>query len=238
MLNKDKLTVTEKLLLAAFELDKTQGMQFTAEDLVVSAWQMFPRTFGLKGHQDTKGLPKYPDSNRVFAEIMGSKPIRKRGYLVKKGEKIYELTTSGKETASRLLRFQKSGQYEIDNIDQSKTTMSREIISRLERILSSRVVIKVTNGEVEHITFHDACLFWGITPRSSFIELEGCFRDFETLLQHLESEIQAGARGFKAGDSEVSESTPKLLKSIHEDLQKKFEQDLKTIKLRKDERKV
>ncbi|MBC8217893.1 MAG: hypothetical protein H8E73_05455, partial [Planctomycetes bacterium] len=68
MLQKERLTVSDKLLLAALALDGDQEKSFTAEDLVVSAWQNFPMAFGLRGHNDEDGAPKYPDSNRVFAE--------------------------------------------------------------------------------------------------------------------------------------------------------------------------
>lgn len=66
-------SILEKLLIAAFELEEKGHKPFSAEDIVVASWQKFPDAFGLAGYQD-----RYPDSNRVFAEIMGSKPIRKK----------------------------------------------------------------------------------------------------------------------------------------------------------------
>ena len=89
------LSITEKLLLSALDLEENGRCPFSAEDLVVSAWKKFPDAFGLAGYRDTNSQLCYPDSYRVFAEIMGSKPIRKRGLLRKVGTKMYQLTEAG-----------------------------------------------------------------------------------------------------------------------------------------------
>src|SRR3989337_1721776 len=101
--HKDLLSISEKLLLAAYSLEEDGRRPFSAEELVVSAWRKFPDAFGLAGHRDDDGRLSYPDSNRVFAEIMGSKPIRKRGLLTKVGSKMYQLTEVGREHARLLL---------------------------------------------------------------------------------------------------------------------------------------
>src|SRR3974390_754266 len=49
-------TVPEKILLAAHQLEQQGQSPFSAEALIVAAWQKFPRTFGLKGYSD-----QYPD---------------------------------------------------------------------------------------------------------------------------------------------------------------------------------
>src|SRR5687768_4031917 len=97
-----KVTVHEKLLLAAAGLEDEGKSTFTAEDLVVAAWKLDPETFGLSGHTDESGRPAYPNSNRVFVEIMGSKPIRKQGLLAKSGTKTFRLTETGRQRAARL----------------------------------------------------------------------------------------------------------------------------------------
>ena len=103
MKSGDTFNIIEKLLLSAYELELDGKKPFTAEDLVVSSWQNFPDAFGLQGYRDSEGNLLHPDSNRVFAEIMGSKPIRKRGLLIKVGVKQYQLTEAGEELA-RLLK--------------------------------------------------------------------------------------------------------------------------------------
>lgn len=232
-----QITISDKLLLAAFELDGNTGKSFTAEDLVVSAWRQFPRSFGLRGYHDDKGISLYPDSNRVFAEIMGSKPIRKRGYLIKIGKKTYGLTISGRSRADQLLQ----GQSCLQNIDceriRGKATISRKVLSRIQRLLGSRVVQYTQNNEFSRSTFHDACLFWGITPSSSYIELEGIFRDLEAVITQFEDAIKSGTSSLQSGSEELHESTPSLLRSVHQLLQERFAEDLNTIRQRTDERK-
>ena len=44
-----KLTLPEKLLLASLEVRK-KSATFTAEDLIVQAWKLYPDTFGLSGY--------------------------------------------------------------------------------------------------------------------------------------------------------------------------------------------
>lgn len=237
MTHISKLTVSDKLLIAAYELDGNISKNFTAEDLVVSAWKHFPRTFGLRGHHDEKGDPLYPDSNRVFAEIMGSKPIRKRGYLVKVGEKTYSLTISGRSRASQLLPSKSYTKNTNQEKIQGKATISRDVLLRLQRLLSSRVVQYVQNNELQRATFHDACLFWGITPSSSYIELEGSFRDLESVVTQIDDAIKGGASSLHTGSNELYGSTPVLLRSVHQELQDMFAKELDTIRQRKDERK-
>ena len=85
-------TVPEKILLAVYQLEEQGQSPFSAESLVVAAWQKFPRTFGLKGYADL-----YPDSNKVLTSIMGEKGLTRRGWLAKMGQKLYTLTREGKQ---------------------------------------------------------------------------------------------------------------------------------------------
>ena len=65
-------TVSEKILLAAFQLEQEGQSPFSAESLIVGSWQKFPRTFGLKGYAEL-----YPDSNKVLSSIMGDRGLAK-----------------------------------------------------------------------------------------------------------------------------------------------------------------
>ena len=82
--NVDEFTVPEKILLAADSLDKMGQSPFSAEALIVTSWQKFPKTFGLKGFAE-----QYPDSNKILSSIMGEKGLARRGWLVKMGQKLY-----------------------------------------------------------------------------------------------------------------------------------------------------
>ena len=59
--NVDDFTVPEKILLAADTLDKEGQSPFSAEALIVTSWQKFPKTFGLKGY-----VEQYPGRYLTF----------------------------------------------------------------------------------------------------------------------------------------------------------------------------
>src|SRR5437867_7351265 len=126
----NQFTVPDKLLLAAYDLERSGSRPFSAEDLVVTAWQKFPDTFGLAGYRGRSGL-SYPDSNRVFAEIMGSKPIRKRGMLTKVGSKMYQLTEVGRDHARLLLNRANGTKVE-------KAALARGTEQELKRLFASK----------------------------------------------------------------------------------------------------
>src|SRR5437667_1056181 len=92
-----ELTVPEKILLAAQQLDDRGQSPFSAEALIVASWQKFPKTLGLKGYAD-----QYPDSNKVLSCIMGERGLTRRGWLAKMGQKLYSLTREGKQVVIRL----------------------------------------------------------------------------------------------------------------------------------------
>src|SRR5437879_1547981 len=92
-----EFTASEKILLAAHHLEERGMSPFSAENLIVAAWQEYPRTFGLKGYDE-----QFPDSNRVLSCIMGEKGLTKRGWLAKMGHKMYSLTRDGRQVVRRL----------------------------------------------------------------------------------------------------------------------------------------
>jgi len=231
-MTRDRFSVSDKLLLAAYTCEQAGKSPFTAEDLVVSAWRAFPDTFGLKGYASADGRLCYPDSNRVFAEIMGSKPIRKRGLLVKVGEKLYELTETGRALASRLGL--------ADGLDATtapvgKAGLDRRLEGELRRLLSTRAVQKVDNAQVDALTFHDACIFWGITPQSSAIELQGRQSSFSDVVGRLRKGLGEGGRLEHRGPV-ISPTSVDLLERTHRALNERFAYELRTILERTDER--
>ncbi len=221
--------VWEKLLIVAYGLSEGEDRPLTGEDLVVAAWRRYPRAFGLRGHDDDRGLPRYPDSNRVYAELMGSKPIRKRGFLKKVGTKLYKLTPSG-QTLGRQLNEEEPGQPSSSGFSGGKATMSREIRGKLERLLRSRAVLREQSGEIDRATFHDACVFWGITAHSKRIELEGALAEVENAIMAAEESVKSGASELRTGAGNLSLSTADLLRKVHEHLKERFSTELATIR--------
>ncbi len=85
--NVDEFTVPEKILVAADQLDKQGQSPFSAEALIVAAWQKFPKTFGLKGFAE-----HYPDS--VKAIVAGGHEIGCHG---DEHERVSELDAAQEE---------------------------------------------------------------------------------------------------------------------------------------------
>jgi len=226
-----RLSVAEKLLVAALELRREGNTSFSAEDLVVAAWQRFPTAFGLRGHVDDEGKPVYPDSNRVYAEIMGSKPLRKLGLIKRIGNKMYALTEAGRSRALSL-----EGKPPEESSD--RLTLARETTDQIRRLFDSKAAQKYRDGSMDDISFFDACGFWGISPRSSAKDLWNKFADIEAVLSEAHNAVRArnGGRSHHGGAMLTVEDIAKL-QSLHRDLRTKFVNDVECIEKRTDERK-
>lgn len=223
------LSVVDKLLLAAYDLSLKGKAPFSAEDLVVSAWMLYPRTFGLAGYNGDSGNPRYPDSNRVYAEVMGSKPIRKRGLVRKVGTKKYEITEAGLESA-RLLSARKS------EPQTEKATLARETGDALKHLLSSRARAKFLAGRQGDVTFSDACAFWGISPRSTAIQLQGRLANLRHLLESAQQATGREGASFTHGGDSFSAQDLSQLAEIDLFMRDRFRVELQHIAARVHER--
>lgn len=229
MENQDQLNISGKLLLSAYDLEEAGRCPFSAEDLVVAAWRKFPDAFGLAGYRNNEGRLSYPDSNRVFAEIMGSKSIRKRGLLKKVGTKMYQLTEAGREQARLLLRHFSEAPIE-------KAALAREVEYELKRLFGSKAVEKFRNKRLADLTFHDACAFWSISPRSSAIELEGRIASLKKVIESARTVVQDKAATFEHGSHAFGAHDLDNLLEVHQELFQRFQTEIKVIQKRTDER--
>jgi hypothetical protein len=146
-------TVPEKILLAALQLEERGESPFSAEALIVNAWQKYPRTFGLKGFAD-----QYPDSNKVLSSIMGVRGLAGRGWLAKVGQKLYTLTREGRQVIRRL---QQGG--EVPPAAQRGVQISPEQEKFLTNLWSTPAVEKYQEGRRPELNFNDALGFWGVS---------------------------------------------------------------------------
>ena len=229
-MKSDSLTVAEKLIVAAYELFTEGQASFSAEHLVVTAWKLFPDTFGLIGFTDEHGSPLYPDSNRIYAEIMGSKPVRRKGYIIKVGKKTYQLTESG-------IAYAQSINERNHYLASKKASLSREERGELKRLLAAKATEHFKIGDHQSITFYEACQFWNISPRSSAIELQGRIANLQNIL----SSAKAVLRGnppvvLNHSGPMVSMGDIALLDDLNVMLQSRFEKELQTILRRTDQR--
>jgi hypothetical protein len=182
-------TLPEKILLAAAQLEDAGQSPFSAEALIVAAWQANPRTFGLKGYAD-----QYPDSNKVLSGLMGERGLTKRGLLAKMGQKLYALTREGK-TAVRRLHEEAT---QTEPITGSRP-LSPEQETFLLTALGTIAVQKFRAGTRADITFPDACRYWNLTDGVSGDLLDRTLDQFRLLLREIESRVGFGQADLSSG---------------------------------------
>lgn len=218
------LTVNEKVLLSASEIDAEHGT-FTAEDLIVRCWERFPDTFGLQGYAE-----RFPDANRVLTTIMGGKGLRGKGWIRKVGEKRYHLTESGRQAASQLAN-------PAANDTIRGAGLSREVVEILLRVIQSKALQKFRLKQ--ELTFSDLSAFWNVSPRSNSHQLNVAIKDTSVALQVAETLLnQQAAQTLVLPGSPIPVTRADIgaAKSLQDHLKEKFWQDLEVIRDRSDER--
>ncbi len=213
-------TLPEKILLAAFGLEEQGQSPFTAEALIVAAWQKYPRTFGLKGFEDL-----YPDSNKVLASIMGEKGLARKGWLLKAGMKIYTLTRDGRQVVRRL-----HGEATPPK-PAAPVRLDREHDKLLQGLFASSAYDKFREGRQQELKFADACRFWGITESLSGDALDERLDQVEMTLAESERQIGAG-RAILASGQSISADDTGILCDLHGYLRQRFAPHLTLLRKR------
>lgn len=140
MTNPQSLTVQQKILIAAAELERAGKVTFTAQDITVAAWTRFPDTFSLKGYSG------HLDHHAVYWVLCGAKGLAgKRKWLTKNGV-TYSLTDTGRKTAENALRPKSADECAMERF--------------LRRIMSCKAVEYFLAERKSEITFAQAALFW------------------------------------------------------------------------------
>lgn len=225
-MSQRRLTIAERILLAAFELGE-RGESFTAEDLVVRSWELFPTHFGLQGYSE-----KHPDSNRVLTKIMGaSSGLRGKGWISKTGAKRYKLTEVGLRAAATL-------RSDSDSPHGARLgSLNRGLVGALKRMLDSPAREKFERGE--GLVFSDACGFWNISPRSTATQFHTRTEDADLAISlALEEGKQRGALSLPGEVETVSVEDLEALKALSEHLRLAFSREIEVIGSRRDERKL
>lgn len=75
-----------KIVDALERASTKEKREFTAAELAVLAWRLYPGEFGLEGFDD-----KYPDCNKVWAALMGDAGLVQQRHVDKCGNKRYRL---------------------------------------------------------------------------------------------------------------------------------------------------
>jgi len=216
-------TVPEKILLAAHQLEDQGQSPFSAEALIVSSWQKFPRTFGLKGYAD-----QYPDSNKVLSCIMGERGLARRGWLSKMGQKLYALTKEGRQVVQRL---QAGGEPAPVSAGAASVKVARDQEKYLLSLFACSAVQKFEEGLKDELTFADACRFWGITENLHGEALTARLDRLRAVLVEVERFIGNNTAELSNSRS-ISKDDLNLLTAVHEYLEDRFSRHLSLLRNR------
>ena len=238
MVQLNQLTLTEKVLLAAFALQKSDiKKRFTAEDLLVEVWKQDQGAFGLRNYEQ-----KYPDSNKLFTKLDGKDGLVRKGLLKKVADRTYSLTPAGMSLATSI--------QPVD--EQTELKVNRELYEVIKKILNHQVFAEWLTDPKKPDKFKDAGWFWGIAPGNPPTVVEERLANLEQSLQ--EAKKKASTSGGRVvidikgidknvkdiliakGNSQLDGYKSKIfldLKDInrclefHETLKKRFEKELK-----------
>jgi hypothetical protein len=204
-------TVPEKILLAAHQLEENGQSPFTAEALIVVAWQKYPKTFGLKGF-DTQ----YPDSNKVLASIMGEKGLARRGWLSKAGQKLYTLTKDGHVVVKRILKGE-----DRPASKQSTVRVNMDCVA----------MEKITGGLKQEVTFTEACKFWGVVDGMNSAQIDHRLASVRKTIDHLDRQIGLGTAVLSSGQSISQNDVSKAVEAFKY-LEERFARHLNLLRAR------
>jgi hypothetical protein len=218
-------TLPEKILLAAASLEDQGQTPFTAEALIVSAWQKYPKTFGLKGFEE-----QYPDSNKVLSGIMGEKGLPRRGWMAKVGQKLYSLTRDGRQVVRKLQQGEATPPLTARRMAQS---LNREQDLLLQGMLASSVYQKLRQDRQSDWSFSEACRFWSIGDRTG-AAVDSRLDELQTQLNAIERIVLAGPQTLGNGRS-VSAIEVGQLCDLHSQLEQRFARHLNLLRSRSEQ---
>ena len=213
-----ELTVSQKILLAAYRLEEQGQTPFSAEALIVASWRESPQTFGLKGFAD-----QYPDANKVLACIMGERGLARRGWLIKMGQKLYTLSRQGKDEARRVLDGDDSPMPKRRALAQIK--VSKEIDTHLKSLFDTNAYRRYKDGMRREITYKDACQFWGLAESAHGAAVDETLAKVPSTLEEVEKLLIGDAVELSNGRT-VSQDELKALKGAHQFLVEQFARHL------------
>lgn len=141
-----------KILIAMHTLSKGTTEPIKYEDIVVTAFRLFPADFALRGY------PQFPDSSDVHKPLYAR---LKSGGFVRGAEKSFALTPRGVQEARTLME---GGAKAEDARDGRRLTRDKE--DEVERMLVSDAVRLFDEGKRDRILDTDFYAFIGCTVRS------------------------------------------------------------------------
>jgi len=149
----------EKILVAMSTLSNGTTKWLKYEDIVVTAFELFPSEFALRGY------PQFPDSSDVHKPLYG---ILKRNGMVRAVNKTFSLTERGVEAAGRIAEAAGLTVGRLKSADR----MTRDVRVELDRMLASAAYRLHADGHSDKILDTDFFAFVGCTvrtPRNDFL---------------------------------------------------------------------
>jgi hypothetical protein len=217
-------TVAEQVLLAARHLEDDGQTPFTAESLIVAAWQINPTAFGLKGYAE-----RFPDSNKVLSVIMGERGLARQGLLDKVGVKQYSLTERGRKMITKGKRGLRAEEGPARGMGTAVRGargqgLSREADLLLIRLSASVAASRFRFNAKDLITFPLACQFWGVTGTNTS-SIRAAAERTRNLLNRIEDQFPNQtvelSNGHRFNRHEVS-----MLRSVQLYLEQQFDRQL------------
>lgn len=150
-----------------FQLAGGTAKAMDYEDIVVTAWKIFPEDFGLR-----KYAREYPDASDIHKPLYG--PLKDRG-LVLSGNKKFKLTEKGLAYAAELERARR-GLITLEEAMGQKAPpdrLSRDKEGELKRICETDAFRLFSTGQREKILDTDFYAFLGATVRTDRHEFLG-----------------------------------------------------------------
>jgi hypothetical protein len=225
-------TVVDCILLAADDLSREMST-FSAEDLVVKAWRLYPDRFGLQGYASM-----YPDSNRVLTKIMGaSGRLRKDGLIERTGEKRYRLTEAGRREAARLsaLHPNAGAAEHLESAAPKRLAgIDRSLLVVLHRLRNSKAFRKFQR--VEPLSFSDVAAFLNISARSTANQLNVRIAEARAALDAARNAMRAKSATLPGKNEVFVSEDIEQLDDLMRTILTKFAADLAIIRSRSDER--
>jgi hypothetical protein len=158
---------------------------------------------------------------------MGTKPMRQRGYLVKVGNKLYQLTEAG---------VQYAGGLRPQTIGIEKVGLARPLKDELQRLLKAKATYKLKTGRIDEITFPDACGFWKISARSTSIDFTGRYNNIEKLIASAKTATQEKGIVLRHGSDTITLNDVNNLQEVHHLMRERFAAEIEVILRRTDQR--
>lgn len=146
---------TEKIIIFAY--NKWKFERFDKFELTVECWLKDNESFGLNGFKS-----KYPNSNKVFSSIMGTKI---KNAFVSLGDNFYKLNENYLSEIKKI-QFKLEGKSEnnIETDNKLKDGLNENERQRLLRCLKSDAYKFFKSENLNEIALVDAYSFWELYP--------------------------------------------------------------------------